>query len=45
MNNFWLNWDKFWYKLLQTEASLKKARGFERERVTFECEMIYAAPP
>ena len=29
---------------LQTEASLKKARGSKRERVTFECETIYAAP-
>ena len=30
--------------LLQTGASLKKARGSERERVTFVCETIYAAP-
>ena len=30
---------------LQTGASLKKARGSEREHVTFVCEMIYAAPP
>ena len=29
---------------LQTRASLKKSRGSERERVTFVCEMIYAAP-
>ena len=29
---------------LQTGASLKKARGFVRERVTFECETIYATP-
>ena len=41
----WPNRNRFWYKLLQTEASLKKARGSERERATFECETIYAAPP
>ena len=35
----------FGISFLQTEASLKKARGSERERATFECEMIYAAPP
>ena len=34
----------FAISFLQTGASLKKARGSERERVTFECEMIYAAP-
>ena len=34
----------FGINFLQTEASLKKARGSERERVTFECETIYAAP-
>ena len=34
----------FGIRFLQTEASLKKARGSERERVTFECETIYAAP-
>ena len=31
----------FGISLLQTGASLKKARGSERERVTFVCEMIY----
>ena len=45
MYNFWPNWDKFWYKLLQTGDSLKKPRGSERERVIFVCEMIYAASP
>ena len=35
----------FGISFLQTEASLKKARGSEREHPTFECEMIYAAPP
>ena len=35
----------FGISFLQTEASLKKARGSKRERGTFECEMIYAAPP
>ena len=35
---------RFGISFLQTRASLKKARGSERERVTFECEMIYAAP-
>ena len=34
----------FGISFLQTGASLKKARGPERERVTFECETIYAAP-
>ena len=34
----------FVISFLQTEASLKKARGSERERVTFECETIYVAP-
>ena len=34
----------FGITFLQTGASLKKARGSERERVTFECERIYAAP-
>ena len=34
----------FGISFLQTGASLKKARGSERERVTFECETIYAAP-
>ena len=34
----------FGISFLQTGASLKKARGSERERVTFECEMIYAVP-
>jgi len=29
---------------LQTEASLKKARGSKRERATFECKTIYTAP-
>ena len=35
----------FGISFLQTGASLKKARGSERGRVTFECEAIYAAPP
>ena len=35
----------FGVSFLQTEASLKKARASERERVTFVCEMIYAASP
>ena len=35
----------FGISFLQTGASLKKARGSERERVTFECETIYAASP
>ena len=35
----------FGISFLQTGASLKKARGSERERVTFECGTIYAAPP
>ena len=30
----------FGISFLQTEASLKKARGSERERATFECETI-----
>ena len=34
----------FGVSFLQTGASLKKARGSERERVTFECQTIYAAP-
>ena len=34
----------FGISFLQIGASLKKARGSERERVTFECEAIYAAP-
>ena len=34
----------FGISFLQTGVSLKKARGSERERVTFECETIYAAP-
>ena len=34
----------FGISFLQTEASLKKAGGSERDRATFECEMIYAAP-
>ena len=34
----------FGISILQTGASLKKARGSERERVTFVCEAIYAAP-
>ena len=34
----------FGISFLQTGASLNKARGSERERVTFECETIYAAP-
>ena len=33
---------RFCISFLQTGASLKKARGSERERVTFECETIYA---
>ena len=31
----------FSISFLQTGASLKKARGSERERATFECETIY----
>ena len=34
----------FGISFLQTGVSLKKARGSERERVTFECKTIYAAP-
>ena len=34
----------FGISFLQIGASLKKARGSERERVTFEGETIYAAP-
>ena len=34
----------FGISFLQTGASFKKARGSERERVTFECGTIYAAP-
>ena len=34
----------FGISFLQTGASLKKARGSERERVTFVYEMIYDAP-
>ena len=34
----------FGITFLQTEASLKKARGSERERATFECETIYVVP-
>ena len=34
----------FGISFLQTEASLKKARGSERERATFECETIYVVP-
>ena len=34
----------FGISFLQIGASLKKARGSERERVTFECGTIYAAP-
>jgi hypothetical protein len=34
----------FGISFLQIVASLKKACGFERERVTFVCEMTYAAP-
>ena len=35
----------FGISFLQTRASLNKARGSERERVTFVCEAIYVAPP
>ena len=35
----------FGISFLQTEAPLKKARGSERERVTFVWEMIYTASP
>ena len=34
----------FGISFLQTEASLKKARGFEREHATFDCETIYVVP-
>ena len=34
----------FGISFLQIGAYLKKACGSERERVTFECETIYAAP-
>ena len=34
----------FGISFLQTEDSLKEACGCERERVTFVCETIYAAP-
>ena len=34
----------FGISFLQTGASLKKARGSKRERVTFVCETTYAAP-
>ena len=34
----------FGISFLQTEASLKKARGSERERATFECGTIYVVP-
>ena len=34
----------FGLSFLQTGAFVKKARGSKRERVTFECETIYAAP-
>ena len=34
----------FGISFLQIGASLKKARGSERERVTFECETIYIVP-
>ena len=34
----------FGISFLQIGASLKKACGFERERVTFVCETTYAAP-
>ena len=35
---------RFGISFLQTGASLKKARGSKRERVTFVCETTYAAP-
>ena len=35
----------FGVSFLQTGASIKKARGSERERVSFLCETIYAASP
>ena len=35
---------RFGISFLQTGASLKKACGSERERVTLECETIYDAP-
>ena len=34
----------FGISLLQTGASLKKARGSERENATFECEKIHVVP-
>ena len=34
----------FGISFLETGASLKKARGSEREHVTFKFEMIYTAP-
>ena len=34
----------FGISFLQTGASLKKARGSEREHASFECETIYAVP-
>ena len=34
----------FGISFLQIEASLKKSRGSERERATFECETIYVVP-
>ena len=37
-------WNKFWYKLLANRSVYQGARGSERERVTFECGTIYAAP-
>ena len=34
----------FGISFLQIGASLKKARGSEREHATFECETIYVVP-
>ena len=34
----------FGISFLHTGASLKKARGSERERATFECKTIYTVP-
>ena len=45
MYNFWLNWDKFWYKLLAKPEILSTSLVVPRGNVSPLCAKRYTLPP
>ena len=45
MYNFWLNWDKFWYKLLAKPDILSASPVVPRGKVSPLCAKRYTLPP